>query len=140
VSSTLEERARAEGGIKGEVWISLDSQGIAVGIFGSREWCEEDARIYGDGAWQVTGPYVLAAPAPPGLEERALTFYEEHFDTLHSGRTVDALAALLRDVAAEARAEEREACARECEAFAPTLRPWPALDALAARIRARGQR
>lgn len=55
-------------GLSGEVWITLDGQQLAVGIFGNRAFAEEDARIYGDATWHVTGPYVLQRPeqAQPG--------------------------------------------------------------------------
>lgn len=52
------------GGIKEELFVTLDSQGVAVGIFNNQDFAEQDMRIYGDGTWKVTGPYALRGGGP----------------------------------------------------------------------------
>lgn len=39
-----------------EIWISIDKQGHACGVFNNEAFAKEDAETYGDG-WRVEGPY-----------------------------------------------------------------------------------
>lgn len=87
-------------GIDGEVWITLDAQGVAVGIFADRAFAEEDAKTYGNASWHVTGPYRLATAQrtetaiPDMAKVRELfgkIYYEETFKRLDGSTAVTLL-------------------------------------------------
>lgn len=81
VDNPTSTRVRPDaGGIDGEVWVTLDAQGVAVGIFADRAFAEDDAKTYGDASWRVTGPYRLVVhsdyPSPVVLDPRWTSLYD----------------------------------------------------------------